>query len=186
MRKAVRNNSISHSRTKQRKQLWKRVVSAMGVVVVFCTVYALVLPAITLSGDPVCGKTVHAHTDDCYRTSYRVFECPVSAHQHDGCEDEWGNLTCGYGEVVLHTHNALCRDASGTLICNLEERQEHFHSDSCFKKDAQLLCKLEERPSHTHDDSCYEISRELICEVQEQEGHTHGESCKETVQNLIC
>ena len=186
MRKVVRNNFIPYRRTQKRKHLWKRIVSAMAVVVVFCTVYALVLPAITLSGDPICGKAVHAHTDDCYRMSYQVLECPAADHQHDGCEDEWGNMTCGYGSILLHTHNALCRDASGALVCTLEERQGHFHSESCFQKDELLVCEQEECPSHSHEDSCYEISREQICELAEQEGHVHGEDCKETQQNLIC
>ena len=37
--------------TRRRKQRWFRAVSALACVVVFCTVYALILPAITLEKD---------------------------------------------------------------------------------------------------------------------------------------
>ena len=37
----------------RRKRLWHRIVSGLACVVVFCTVYALILPAITLENEPV-------------------------------------------------------------------------------------------------------------------------------------
>ena len=36
-------------KSQQRRRMWKRIVTTLSVMVVFCTVYALVLPAITLS-----------------------------------------------------------------------------------------------------------------------------------------
>ena len=38
-----------------RKKRWKKVVQAMGCLVVFCTTYALILPAINMEKEPVCG-----------------------------------------------------------------------------------------------------------------------------------
>ena len=49
-------------------RVWKNVVMTMAAVVVFCTVYALVLPAITKASDPICGLEEHTHTDGCYLT----------------------------------------------------------------------------------------------------------------------
>ena len=40
-------------------RVWKNVVMTMAAVVVFCTVYALVLPAITKASDPICGLEEH-------------------------------------------------------------------------------------------------------------------------------
>lgn len=37
----------------QRNTFWKKVVSVLGCIVVFCTTYALILPAITLENDTV-------------------------------------------------------------------------------------------------------------------------------------
>lgn len=36
---------------KNRKSVWKKIVIALSCVVVFCTTYALILPAITLGND---------------------------------------------------------------------------------------------------------------------------------------
>ncbi len=48
------------------KKRWKWVVTVLACVVVFCTTYALILPAITLTGDTFCGQEEHVHTDKCY------------------------------------------------------------------------------------------------------------------------
>ena len=53
---------------KRRKARWYKVVSCMAMVVVFCTTYALILPAITMESKPTCGMEEHTHTEDCYRT----------------------------------------------------------------------------------------------------------------------
>ncbi len=51
----------------QRRKLWLwrwyRVLAVLGAVVVFCTTYALILPAITL--EQTCPLTEHIHTDAC-------------------------------------------------------------------------------------------------------------------------
>ncbi|HAE45171.1 MAG TPA: hypothetical protein DCG37_06220, partial [Lachnospiraceae bacterium] len=68
------------------KSRWMKVVPIMAGVVVFCTVYSLILPAITMSiQDPQCGYEEHTHTDECY--------------------DAEGNLICGMEE---HTHTLEC------------------------------------------------------------------------------
>ena len=49
----------------RRRRLWKRVVSVLGIAVVFCTLSALILPAITLSDTAYCGIEEHVHEDAC-------------------------------------------------------------------------------------------------------------------------
>ena len=41
-------------------------------VVVFITTYALILPALTLTKDTICGLEEHTHTEDCYT---RILKC---------------------------------------------------------------------------------------------------------------
>lgn len=50
MKNYQRENSIVLRRT--RKRLWQKIAMALACVVVVCTVYALILPAITLETDP--------------------------------------------------------------------------------------------------------------------------------------
>lgn len=61
------------------------MILCLSCVVVFCTVYALILPAITLERKTVCGQEEHSHTEKCYSSD--------------------GQLTCGKTE---HTHTESC------------------------------------------------------------------------------
>ena len=43
------------------------MILCLSCVVVFCTVYALILPAITLERKKtVCGQEEHSRTEECY------------------------------------------------------------------------------------------------------------------------
>jgi len=50
----------------KRRRGWRRAVRIMTMIVVFCTTYALILPAITWEEAPVCGLEEHIHGPDCY------------------------------------------------------------------------------------------------------------------------
>lgn len=65
---------------KARLKKWKRITLALSCVVVFCVVYALTLPAITLEGKTICGMEEHTHTEACYQDDELV--CGKEEHQH--------------------------------------------------------------------------------------------------------
>lgn len=65
---------------KARLKKWKRITLALSCVVVFCVVYALTLPAITLEGKTICGMEEHTHTEECYQDEELV--CDKQEHQH--------------------------------------------------------------------------------------------------------
>ena len=117
---------------KQRKKrtLWRNLVVCFAALVVFCTTYALILPAITMEQEGYsCGLQEHTHTPDCY------------------------SLTCGKQEAYTHTHTKPdCYDANGNLTCPLnngmsEERAQSIRRIFLLKKDlaqemAQFLQEL--------------------------------------------
>lgn len=131
-----------YNRRRRRKKIWKKILCVLGCVVVFCTTYALILPAITLDKGPVCGLEEHEHTDSCYRTVEKVSRlvCTEESHEHtEECYDADGNLICGKLEVLEHVHDDSCFETVETevepvLIC---EKTEHLHSDACFEKDSE-------------------------------------------------
>ena len=41
--------------SQRRRKIGYWVMCSLGAVVVFCTTYALILPAITMSNEPICG-----------------------------------------------------------------------------------------------------------------------------------
>lgn len=113
----------------RRHRTWKKVVAALACAVVFCTVYALILPAITLEKAPQCGKTEHTHSKACY------------------------SQETTYSDFVVHEHDASCFDAEGNLICGKTQVLEHEHTEACFQtvEEPALSCDLEE---HTHSAAC--------------------------------
>lgn len=67
-------------------------MTVLACIVVFCTTYALVLPALTLTGGTFCGKESHCHSDECYEKALicdleeRAAAAGTSAHTHaDEC-----------------------------------------------------------------------------------------------------
>ena len=104
---------------KTRLKRWRKMILCLSCVVVFCTVYALILPAITLERKTVCGQEEHSHTEECYSSD--------------------GQLACGKTE---HTHTESCyaddktsedqsgEDSQQTLGQNQTEGQEQNESQS--------------------------------------------------------
>jgi len=154
----------------RRHRIWKRFVSVLGCVVMFCTTYALILPAITMERD--CGVEEHIHGDACFAQVTAVdkasMNCMFPHHAHTADCGE----NCGYADFVVHRHGNYCY-SDDARICTLPEILEHTHVESCYQ------------PVHTHGDACYELTLgELTCKLDETEGHDHGENCFEKI--LIC
>ena len=51
---------------RSRKRRRGIIVTAMSVIVALCTVYVMILPALTLEETPICGLEEHTHNDECY------------------------------------------------------------------------------------------------------------------------
>ena len=131
----------------------------MAAIVVFCTTYALILPAITWERHLLCDTKEHTHATSCYA------DVVVTPEKRE--------LTCSVAE---HVHGDNCYEEITTYVCGLEETEEHQHTADCTVTERMLTCKQSE---HTHDDSCYHITpavteRELICNKTE---HVHTDAC---------
>lgn len=60
---------------------WKKVARVVGLIVVFCTTYMLILPALTLESRTSCGFVEHSHTALCYNID-GIQTCTVPEHKH--------------------------------------------------------------------------------------------------------
>ena len=188
-----------YSALKKRRTRRRRIVTGLACVVVFCTVYALILPAITLEKSG-CEIPEHVHTQACYSQVLSVEKTvpacdaqTLNLHQHDGsCYDGEGNPVCGYADFVVHQHDASCYDADGNFWCPLPEIGVHQHTASCYTQPAEVHthtddCYTVERgellcAEHVHTEACYTESTALVC----AEEHEHTESCYETQRELCC
>ncbi len=162
----------------RRNRIWKKLVTALGCLVVFCTTYALILPAITMERETVCGLSEHVHTDSCYHRQRGALICTLAeseGHTHtDACKGTKRVLSCTTPESDGHTHGEGCYDAEGVLTCTQPETQGHHHSDSCYRTEEVFVCGKAESVPHHHADECYAWETVATCGIQE---HTHTDSC---------
>ena len=201
MKYDVLRGAEKYTRVHKRKRLRHRVVTVLAGVVVFCTTYALILPAITL--EKQCDIPEHTHTDSCYAqvtsVEKRVPVCSAKTleiHRHTAdCYDADGNPTCGYADFVVHRHDSRCYDETGNLWCPLPEieahrhtadcyalPEEHTHAEGCYTSvRGDLVCG-----EHVHTDACYTETAVLACGLEESEEHQHDENCYETSRELTC
>lgn len=79
MRQDLQENVNAYKKENRKSSVWRRIVLGLACCVVFCTTYALILPAITMKQETFCGKEEHTHTQDCYvqDTMAAVLICPL-------------------------------------------------------------------------------------------------------------
>ena len=201
MKYDVLRGAEKYTKVHKRKRLRHRVVTVLAGVVVFCTTYALILPAITL--EKQCDIPEHTHTDACYAqvtsVEKRVPVCSAETleiHRHTAdCYDADGNPTCGYADFVVHSHDSRCYDETGNLWCPLPEIEAHRHTADCYALPEEHThaegCYTSVRGNlvcgeHVHTDACYTETAVLACGLEESEEHRHDENCYETSRELTC
>lgn len=134
MQEKTQQEAADYLAQNHRRRTWKKIISILACIVVFCTTYALILPAITLENHTTyCGLEEHQHGLECYERT----------------------LICGQEEtdVTVHAHTDGCYASEDVLKCALKEGEEipgHTHTDKCYE--SVLTCRQEE---HTHKLSCY-------------------------------
>ncbi len=190
----------------KKRRTWTKIVSVMACLVVFCTTYALILPAITQENKVTCTLAEHKHDENCYTTT--VTE----------------NLICTKPEVVYHEHTDECyeiveiaaqaaavqvsdsaaetasdeetADVTETIAdgqgeeSGVSEDSEAVEESSAIETEEPgdetstemtiekvLICTMPEKEVHEHTETCYEkIESEPTLSCELQE-HTHGLAC---------
>ena len=143
MKHTLTSKAAELMRKNGRHRRWRRAFSGMAAVVVFITTYMLILPAITMENQAICGMAEHTHTDACY-------EMQLVCTQEETPEG-----------TDVHVHGPECYEQQQVLTCTKQEGEGHVHSDACYG----YVCGQEESAGHTHTDACYtEVThRELTC-----------------------
>lgn len=207
MDKLILRDAEMYASAHRRKRRWYQVMTCLAAVVVFCTTYALILPAITL--EKQCQIPEHIHTEACYTQvtsrEKRALACEVEAdvvvHEHDAaCWDENGNLVCSLPEIEIHRHTDSCYTIPevhahgeachtlerGALTCTQSTEPQHIHTEDCYQESSDLVCGTPESTGHAHGAECFDDDGNLICGQEESQGHAHGEGCYEVSRQLIC
>lgn len=130
---------------KERFKKWKRIMLALSCVVVFITVYALTIPAVTLA----CDKEEHVHTTECY--------------------DENNELICTKEE---HTHSEDCYEKEEQEQEPVEEENEDVVQDETQVASNEEVTKPEEEQDTTEGEeqtttqTDYELTNNDITSIE--------------------
>lgn len=117
------------------RSIRQRALIAVAGLVVFCTTYAMILPAITMEGKVNCGKEEHIHQHSCYTKEK--------------------SLVCKLEEGKIHSHEENCYNNNGDLLCKADTSIEHTHKDEygCYTTKMVMACQ---KIMHEHSASCVE------------------------------
>ncbi|MEE0265467.1 MAG: SpaA isopeptide-forming pilin-related protein [Acutalibacteraceae bacterium] len=126
-----------------------RVIMAVAVLVVFCTTYAMILPAITMENKNKCKQEEHFHQSACYGTQKVL-----------ACQQEVGKI---------HSHNENCYAASGELVCRIDTTVEHTHTVECYISKMVMVCG---KAMHQHTENCSSSSQNGDVQVTPTENVT--------------
>lgn len=96
---------------KTRTKRWRKVLLCLSCVVVFWTVYALILPAITLESKK-CNIEEHTHNAECYSESQELI-CGKEEHVHTSDCTSINNDLSDSGEDAGTVPDASGNDANG-------------------------------------------------------------------------
>lgn len=179
--------TTEYNKAHHRKKRWYKVMAVLASIVVFCTTYALILPAITKEQTVYCGYE-EKHTNDCY-DEVKTLTCGLKetdGHSHtDECYEIVNSLICGLEETEGHIHDQNCYEHIDVLICTNTD-PEHMHGPECYQTETHLICPLPEVEPHIHNAECYQTERILTCGKEECEPHKHTDSCYSVEKTLIC
>ena len=138
----------------RKRKAWRKVVSGMGAVVVFCTVYALILPALTWARPVTCGQEEHVHDESCYASLPQESAGPAQmaaqtpAEPQCSVESIYEVAAPGqeHADFVLHTHGDECFLDGGIVICTLPTGFPlHVHDESCYTEQPVLARRARRR-----------------------------------------
>ena len=188
MQKHVLPEVEKYMKQSKKRRTWTKIVSVMACLVVFCTTYALILPAITQENKVTCTLAEHRHDENCYTTT--VTE----------------NLICTKPEIVYHEHTDECYEIvetaaqAGTtqvsdsaaetaseeesvdvteVIADGQGEESGVMEDSAMAQDTSAI--ETEEPG---DETSTEVATEkvLVCTKPEKEVHEHTETCYEKIE----
>lgn len=121
---------IEHFKSrKRRKQIRRKIISILACIVVFCTTYALILPAITMEKPTYCGITEHTHAEECFDESGNLI-CELDEHEHSGeCFTDSDAQTSSDTKSEENTEKSLRTASAEKSASAREEMQDYGHND---------------------------------------------------------
>ena len=187
MERNVLNRAADYNKKRRKKVRRYKMFTVLAAIVVFCTTYSLIMPAITME-TPQCGLEEHTHGSDCYESTL-VCTQEESGHTHgDGCYTvtTTRELTCSQEEGGGHTHGSGCYSTETEEVEKTGTRTETVQTGSQTVVDEVdeegNVVSIHEEPIYEEQEVEYTytetVEREVLtCTESEGGGHTHDDSC---------
>ncbi len=187
MERNVLNRAADYNKKRRKKVRRYKMFTVLAAIVVFCTTYSLIMPAITME-TPQCGLEEHTHGSDCYESTL-VCTQEESGHTHgDGCYTvtTTRELTCSQEEGGGHTHGSGCYSTETEEVEKTGTRTETVQTGSQTVVDEVdeegNVVSSHEEPIYGEQEVEYTytetVEREVLtCTESEGGGHTHDDSC---------
>lgn len=143
------------------RQAYRRWVRVLSGIVVFCTVYALILPAITQEAHAYCGEEEHTHSEDCYES---ILTCEDEDEEHVHEEDCYETvMNCTESE---HEHTLICfsdpeADLETRKDWNASLPDEESLQDLSVRQKIVAIAKSQERQTESSKNYIVENETEI-------------------------
>ena len=80
MQNNIKQQAVAYALKRRRKQRWHQVVTCLAAIVVFCTTYALILPAITLENGSLLGQAQTVSAGDVVQSDVQAVSAGDAAY----------------------------------------------------------------------------------------------------------
>lgn len=152
MANTIKNKVAKFKEQRNYKKKLYTWFTVLALVIALSTLWVLVQPANTISGQLICGLEEHTHTEECYERQ----------------------LICDQEEGEEHTHNEECWEK--VLVCSTPE---HTHIAECYdvkklKDDSEVESEEEEQEQEQENASA--------AQPEQEQPQQNSEVTEETVQ----
>ena len=149
---------MTEKRTRRRRQRYRLALVCLAVLVAGATGYALIHPAITMTG------TAHTHDASCYTQIVSKTEQALSctfaqAHAEDTAR-------------ILHLHDQNCYDAAGMLVCRMAQQASSMVTqsvDAFVRRDVDLARSIAKQDDLVDEDFS-NVKQALIAAIAREPG----------------
>ena len=124
---------------KVRLKRWRKVMLCLSCIVVFCTVYVLILPAITLERKTTCGQEEHVHTEECYSVDGQLI-CGIEEHLHtETCYAAADNISDIQSDAAEWEENPIQEEDGNTVQDESDAGEIEFMPDESSDQTADNI-----------------------------------------------
>lgn len=156
----------------KRKKMWIRIFIVVACLVALGTAYALIMPAITMSGKTYCGFEEHLHADDCYIASDNLVCASDDNHSHtDVCYEKI--LSCDKTE---HEHSLICYSNPEADIETADDWEKTLPDSSNDNKAERLAAVAKSQLGYSESDKNYIVTENNEINGRNRYGAWYGDA----------